>query len=78
MPNACDTYLSVKKEEKTIAITPLTKGLSEERIQIIVEDVLPAFKPGGDTTIPVTPEAATIFVPIGGNYEFSCLNQGRV
>ncbi|XP_047486475.1 basement membrane-specific heparan sulfate proteoglycan core protein-like isoform X15 [Penaeus chinensis] len=51
-------------------------GLSEERIQIIVEDVLPAFKPGGDTSIPVTPETATIFVPIGGNYEFSCREQG--
>ncbi|XP_042860326.1 basement membrane-specific heparan sulfate proteoglycan core protein-like isoform X47 [Penaeus japonicus] len=53
-------------------------GLSEERIQVIVEDSLPGYQPNGNGfTIPVTqPEAATIFVPIGGNYEFSCRDQG--
>ncbi|XP_069938272.1 basement membrane-specific heparan sulfate proteoglycan core protein isoform X44 [Cherax quadricarinatus] len=53
-------------------------GVSEERIQLNIEDVLPGNSvPGIPAPSPARPhDSSTVIVPVGGSYEFTCSGHG--
>ncbi|XP_071516712.1 basement membrane-specific heparan sulfate proteoglycan core protein-like isoform X3 [Panulirus ornatus] len=68
-----------KADEGTYQCTARnTAGLSEERIQLSVEDILPGnVGPGIQTPPPHRqPDSGTNYVPVGGSFEFECSGRG--